>query len=64
MKASSSVSRNHFFHDRHTSTVVNILTKISYMYYILQAYTVELELELNQLKEENAKLKKIVVIIN
>ena len=27
----------------------------------LQAYTVELELELNQLKEENTKLKEILV---
>lgn len=28
----------------------------------MQAYTVELEVELNQLKEENESLKKIVVI--
>lgn len=29
---------------------------------MMQAYTVELEVELNQLKEENESLKKIVVI--
>lgn len=28
----------------------------------MQAYTVELEVELNQLMEENERLKKIVVI--
>ena len=53
------VSRNHFLHDRHTAAI-NILTKICII--TLQAYTVELEHELNQLKEENAKLKQIVVI--
>lgn len=29
---------------------------------MMQAYTVELEVELNQLMEENERLKKIVVI--
>ena len=45
------------------TAAINILTKISCVcvYQILQAYTVEMELELDQLKEDNAKLKQIVV---
>ena len=33
-----------------------------YLFIFLQAYTVELEAELNQLREENSQLKQALVI--
>lgn len=38
-----------------------IVIILAFTYYVLQAYTVELELELTQLKEENEQLKQTVV---
>lgn len=36
---------------------------ISLFYFLVQAYTVELEAELNQLKEENTQLKQALVSV-